>query len=56
MNTTQTSDNMPTKKEMWDRVKRLGLLREDGLLDLDRMEVLASVPQLELEAAPGLNP
>ena len=49
MNTKQAPDNMPTKKEMWDRVKRLGLLCDDGFLDLERMEALGDVPQCELE-------
>jgi len=46
---TQT-DNMPTKEEMWDRVKRLGLLGDNGLLDLERLDALGDVPQFELEA------
>jgi hypothetical protein len=48
MNAAQT-DGLPSKEEMWDRVKRLGLLGDDGLLDLARLDVLGDVPQCELE-------
>lgn len=48
MNATQT-DGLPSKDEMWDRIKRLGLLGDDGLLDLARLDALGSVPQCELE-------
>ena len=46
-------DNMPTKDEMWDRVKRLGLLNKDGSLDFERLDALGDVPQFELEAKHG---
>lgn len=48
MKATQT-DDIPSKDEMWDRIKRLGLLGDDGLLDLDRLDALGSLPQCELE-------
>jgi len=46
----QTDPKMPSKDAMWDRVKRLGLLCDDGLLDLAHLEALADVPQCELES------
>ncbi len=49
MNDNQAFDGLPTKSEMWDRVERLGLLNDDGLLDLERLDALGSVPQVELE-------
>ena len=48
MKATQT-DSLPSKDEMWARIKRLGLLGDDGLLDLARLDALGSVPQCELE-------
>jgi len=43
-------EGQPDNQEMWDRVERLGLKKDDGSLDIERLDALGSVPQFELEA------